>query len=58
MIIICDYKAKEIRIQNKTNPVSTNVKYNGYYVIIKNDKPLLKSINEIIRIEDAKEEER
>jgi len=58
MIVICDQKAKETRIQNKRNSVSTNVKYNSYYVLIKDNKPLIKSINEIVQIEDAREEER
>ena len=58
MIAICNRKAKEMRIQNKMNPVLTNIKYTGYYAIQKNNKLLMKSINEILRIEDTREVEK
>ena len=58
MIGICNRKAKETRIQNKMNPVPLNIKYTGYYAIQKNNKLLMKSINEILRIEDAREVEK
>ena len=58
MIAICNRKAKEMRTQNEMNLVLTNIKYTGYYIIQKNNKLLMKSINKILIIEDARKVEK
>ena len=48
---------KAFKIENKNNPIEINIKYWGEYIMTRDRKPQGKSINEIIRIINAKEEE-
>jgi len=55
MIRICDRKAEVARINNITNTVLINIKYDELYAIMHNNKMQSKVIKEVIRIVDTVE---